>query len=222
MERKPNAAWHECMRLEGKGAECADCPALIQGHCESFTGTLAKMAFNLDSRYRSKLPLQERDLILSKTVAKVLENLKKDAFKGEAKFTTWAWAIFKNTRTDSMRAVKSQREILVSLSQLFKNKEDKGAVEESVFRKRRDEQEAAKEIRKREQDAHQIVFILKKNLPYDPTGCARLYLDLFYAWEEGNLDRDVAAEYGYKPNTLTVKKRRCRDVIQNLIEAENG
>lgn len=220
MERKPNASWHECMRVEGKGAECPDCPALIQGRCESLLEKLPRMASHLDGRYRD-LPLEDRDQILSETVNKILENLKNDTFRGEAKFTTWIWSIFINKRKDGMRRVGTKGEKLVNLSHLLKNEEGGNEIEESLFRKRLDEQEASKEMREREQEAHRLLSILEKSLPHDSTGCAKLFLDLFYAWENGRRDRDVADDYGYKQNTLTVKKKRCRDVILKLIEVEN-
>lgn len=217
MERDPKKTWHDCMGVKGNGVDCTDCPVMVQGHCESLTSVLSKMASNLDSRYKD-LSKEDREQILSETVDKVVENLEKQGFRGESKFSTWAWSIYRNKRFDCIRRSNAQKDRFVNLSRILKENED----EEIVFKRRLDEEGTAKEMRERELEAHAIILTLKKNLTHDPTGCVKLYLDLYYAWEENKQDKDLAAEYGVKQNALTKRKMRCRDVIQNLIEVENG
>lgn len=243
MERDENRTWHECMRFIGEAENCQmACPIADEGYCRDLERLLPFLASKLDKKLSDK-PLEDRDSILSATMEGIVDQLEKGNFHGEkAKFSTWAREIFKNKIADYFRKSEKFRQN-VNISALTHGEEDgeetgafekmlaKQAIElsntikdgnylslaDTLLESSRDPSMDIENLL-RKKYAHSIVETLKKNIGNDTTGCARLFCDLFHAWEEGRKDQDVAEEYGWLPNTLAQKKRRCVETIQRLIE----
>lgn len=67
-------------------------------------------------------------------------------------------------------------------------------------------------------DPGTIIDVLKKWVSDDPSGCVKLFLDLYRNFQEGKTQKDLADQYGELPNTLTRRMIRCRKNLIRILE----
>lgn len=97
---------HECLKARGTGPGCSECRIMRRGFCSELVAVLQKMAGHLKGHWRETIPAGDRTDVLAGTVEGVFNGI--DRFEGrkEARFSTWAWSIYRNKTTDYFRQMR--------------------------------------------------------------------------------------------------------------------
>ncbi len=204
---KDERIWHNCLNIKGNGLDCKDCPVMKKGLCRVFLKKLEAICYKLNFKY-SSIEYYDKIHLVSEVVETVF--LKLESLMDNSKFSAWMERIYKNKLSQFFRKFYRDKEVFVHF---FHHDEDDNddALSEKISFTTWFSNEATN-------FTQNIIIILKENIKQDKTGCARLFYDLFCAYEKGEKDKDVAQDYGIRQNTFTKRKRRCKDIIINMIE----
>lgn len=194
-----NKSGHDCLKVQGRGKECSNCQVMQKGFCQAFLKVLRKITSNLDGSYSSR-SVADRNAIIAETVSGIWKGLNNYQGKSGASFSTWAWSIYKNKRNDYLR-------------QQFRQKHETPLeLETNEYQLVQQHEAESPEIK-----INRTMRALKLLLSRDSSGCIQLYLDLFQTFQAGKSQDDLAQDYRIKPNTLNQRKRRCLEVVQQLM-----
>lgn len=212
MKDNDSSSRHECLKLRGKGTDCPKCEINRRSFCESLIKTLSKMVLELDIKY-TKIAMLDRDAILANTFIGIYNGVNRFEGRNGARFSTWAWRIFLNKRTDYLRQQERQKTINIT-DLLWDNDQTISSVKqmESGIQPPSEHNQRLEEI------VADIIERLKMRLPDDSTGCIRIFLDMYLAFENGKTQKELAEDYGLKPNALTQRIKRCRKTIGRILE----
>ncbi len=180
---------HPCIESDRMNETCHGCLVYKNSLCGRFQTLLKKIVGSLNKKY-SSIPESDREDILTNMVEGVITGVERFEGRHGAKFSTWAYRIFRNKIHDYFRK-KGHHTIEI----------DETKIPDSPG------QDSIKKT---------IAECFRKTLPDDHSGCIRLFLDLYIFFMNGQTQKELAVSYHMKANTLNQRIKRCREKISQL------
>lgn len=206
---------HSCVTIRGKAADCRACIIYQHNYCIEFVGILEKLP---NRRNISGLLPEIIEDIISDTVEgtqKYFKNYIVSGVTSSSHFARWVNKIFNGKRADYFRKI-------------YPSDEGAGKYSEKIFNEEYEDDKSYSGSQScspeydTKIDAERIIEALESMINKDRTRCVKLFLDCYYFNKEDDLsDKDLAMKLGLIPNTFSIKKKRCRKIVLELLKGRN-